>query len=137
MKSPHTSGRKGQARVAEYLVRSISSFGCIFSIKFNVHLECFLLVFSEEKKNPDREISRTDVYVETHTRKDGSATREELVRILPYSFLWYHGIQYNHGIHFIACKELLCLYGCEQIFFLSSWCWDLWMVVMVMVMVLV
>ncbi|RWR91007.1 bromodomain-containing protein 4-like protein isoform X3 [Cinnamomum micranthum f. kanehirae] len=53
MKSPHTSGRKGQAHVAEEL----------------------------RKKFPDKEISRTDVFVETHTRKDGSATCEQLDKI--------------------------------------------------------
>lgn len=53
MKMPHTSGRKGQARVAEDL----------------------------RKKFPDKEISRTDVFVETHTRKDGSATCEQLDKI--------------------------------------------------------
>ncbi|XXG63868.1 hypothetical protein AAC387_Pa05g1963 [Persea americana] len=49
MRCPHNSGRKGQVRVADELRR----------------------------KNPDKEIKRTDVRLETHTKKDGFASCEE------------------------------------------------------------
>eukprot|EP00268_Persea_americana_P040590 TRINITY_DN40353_c0_g1_i5.p1 TRINITY_DN40353_c0_g1~~TRINITY_DN40353_c0_g1_i5.p1 ORF type:complete len:168 (+),score=22.38 TRINITY_DN40353_c0_g1_i5:8-511(+) len=53
MRCPHTSSRKGQARVADELRR----------------------------KNLDKEITLTDVWLETHTKKDGSASYEETERV--------------------------------------------------------
>ncbi|XXG82888.1 hypothetical protein AAC387_Pa10g0766 [Persea americana] len=46
LKSPHTTGRKGQARVAAEL----------------------------KAKNPDQPLTRTDLFLATHKRKDGSAS---------------------------------------------------------------
>ena len=34
----------------------------------------------QRQKNPDKEITHTDVFLITHTKKDGSASSEEKVR---------------------------------------------------------
>ena len=81
MRCPHTSGRKGQARVADELVITIYEF-FYFSIfhQFFYVIDMFSSNIFQRRKNPDKEITRTDVWLETHTKKDGSASCEETVR---------------------------------------------------------
>ena len=82
MRCPHTSGRKGQARVAYELVITIYKFS-YFSIFQPFFFHVIGMVASnifQRRKNPDKEIMRMDVWLETHTKKDGSASCEETVR---------------------------------------------------------
>eukprot|EP00268_Persea_americana_P022405 TRINITY_DN2230_c1_g1_i2.p1 TRINITY_DN2230_c1_g1~~TRINITY_DN2230_c1_g1_i2.p1 ORF type:complete len:309 (-),score=56.34 TRINITY_DN2230_c1_g1_i2:270-1196(-) len=53
LKSPHTSGRKGQARVADEL----------------------------QQQHPEREVTRCEIFIKTHYKKDGTASSHHVERL--------------------------------------------------------
>lgn len=77
LKFPHTTGRRGSARTEELMV----IYKILFSYKklriFN-HVNMIFHCKLQQKENPEITITRTDLFMATHSRSDGSFPTQEL-----------------------------------------------------------
>ena len=80
LKSPHTSGRKGQARVADELVSlgiSIYFSSSMYYVLCNANVS---FKHFQQQQHPEREVTRCEIFIKTHYKKDGTASSHHVVK---------------------------------------------------------